>query len=64
MRPYTSMANDGQLKPGTYQGKWTGFMINVDDKRHTEVYTDISVTGVKIAVRLVVEGKKIYIYLD
>ena len=64
MKEYTSMENNGQLKPGTYKGKWTGWVITVNGKKHTDVYTDISVKGIDIAVRLEVDNRKIKVFLD
>ena len=64
MKEYTSMDNNGQLKPGTYQGKWTGHIIAVRDKKRSEIYTDVGVTGMDIVVRLEVDGKKIKVFLD
>ena len=64
MKEYTSVDNDRQLKPGTYLGKWTGYVVKVNDRRQTEIYMNVAVTGMDVVVRLEVDSRKIKVFLD
>lgn len=59
--PYHVIKNVSNLPSGTYSGKWTGYTVEVDGQG--EIFTDRSVRGLNIPVRVEVTTETVKIYL-
>lgn len=59
--PYHTLDNTQKVPAGTYNGLWTGTVIELE--RNGEMFTEMNARGINIRVRVEVNERQIKVFL-